>query len=86
MENFQLVRQKLKDIDEKDKIRNFQPPVDGQEIMSLFALPPCREVGLLKDAIKNAILDGEISNNYEEAYQFMLKKAEELGLKPVATN
>ncbi len=86
MENFQLVRQKLKDIDEKDKIRNFQPPVDGQEIMSLFALPPCREVGLLKDAIKNAILDGEISNNYEEAYQFMLKKAEELGLKTKTIN
>lgn len=83
LENFQLVRQKLKDIDEKDRIRNFQPPVSGEEIMALFALPPCREVGSLKDAIKNAILDGEISNNYDEAYQFMLKKAETLGLKPV---
>ena len=85
MENFLLVRQKLKDIDEKDKIRNFQPPVGGEEIMELFALPPCREVGVLKEAIKNAIIEGEISNNYDEAYQYMLQKAAELGLTPVSS-
>lgn len=83
LENFQLVRQKMRDIEEKDSIRNFQPPVDGEEIMRLFALPPCREVGTLKDAVKDAILDGEISNNYEEALQFVLTKAESLGIKPV---
>jgi len=81
MKNFRLVREKLKIIEEKDAIRNFQPPVDGELIMETFNLQPCREVGLIKDAIKDAILDGEIHNNYEEAYEFMLQKAEELGLK-----
>ncbi|MCK3685993.1 HD domain-containing protein [Maribellus sp. YY47] len=81
MKNFQLVREKLKEIEEKDAIRNFQPPVDGELIMKTFNLSPCREVGLIKDAIKDAILDGEIHNDYEEAYAFMLKKAEELGLR-----
>ena len=82
MKNFQVVREKLKEIEEKDAIRNFQPPVDGELIMKTFNLEPCREVGLIKDAIKDAILDGEIHNNYEEAFQFMLKKAKELGLEP----
>ena len=81
MKNFQVVREKLKEIEEKDAIRNFQPPVDGELIMKTFNLEPCREVGLIKDAIKDAILDGEIHNNYEEAFQFMLKKAKELGLE-----
>ncbi|WP_340111307.1 CCA tRNA nucleotidyltransferase [Maribellus mangrovi] len=83
MKNFKLVRKKLKEIEEKDAVRNFQPPVDGGLIMKTFDLQPCREVGLIKDAIKDAILDGEIHNNYEEAFEFMLKKAVELGLKPV---
>lgn len=83
LDNFQLVRRKLKEIEEKDAIRNFQPPVDGQLIMKIYGLAPGREVGLIKDAIKDAILDGLIRNNYDEAYAFMVKKAEELGLKMV---
>jgi poly(A) polymerase len=80
MNNFQLVRQKLKDLEERDRIRNFQPPVDGEEIMKIFGLSPCREVGVLKSAIKDAILDGIIRNEYEEAYAFMLRQAEKMGL------
>jgi poly(A) polymerase len=80
MSNFQLVRQKLKDIEERDLIRNFQPPVSGEVIMETFNLQPCREIGIIKSAIKEAILDGEIRNNYGEAYQYMLNKGKELGL------
>ena len=78
--NFQLVREKLKDIEERDALRNFQPPVTGELIMETFAIPPGREIGIIKSAIKEAILDGEIHNNYEEAYQYMLSKGKELGL------
>ena len=81
LDNFQLVRQKLKDIEERDAIRNFQPPVRGEEIMEIFNLKPCKEVGLIKNAIKEAVLEGEIRNDYEEAFQFMLKIADNLGLK-----
>jgi poly(A) polymerase len=80
--NFQLVRQKLKEIDEKDAIRNFQPPVTGEDIMAAFGLAPGREVGIIKNAIKDAILDGVISNNREEAWALMLQKGLEIGLKP----
>jgi poly(A) polymerase len=81
--NFQLVRQKLKDLEERDHVRNFQPPVSGETIMEVFGLMPCREVGLLKNVIKEAILDGIIQNDHDQAYQFMLVKAEEMGLKPI---
>jgi poly(A) polymerase len=83
IENFQLVRRKLKEIDEKDAIRNFQPPVTGEDIMKTFDLPPGRVVGTIKNAIKDAILDGVIGNNHEEAYRFMLDKAREIGLEPL---
>lgn len=80
--NFEIVRRKLKEIEEKDRIRNFQPPITGSDIMRIYNLPPCATVGVLKEAIKNAILDGVISNDYDEAYAFMLQKAEQLGLHP----
>ncbi len=79
--NFQLVREKLRDIEERDAIRNFQPPVTGEIIMKTFNLQPCKEIGLIKSAIKEAILDGEIRNNYEEAFRLMLIKGDELGLE-----
>ena len=81
-ENFDLVKQKLVDIEEKDRVRNFQPPVDGQEVMDTFGLRPSREVGLIKDAIKDAILDGDIQNNYAEAYALMMRRAANLGIVP----
>jgi poly(A) polymerase len=81
--NFELVKQKLKDVEERDKVRNWQPPVSGNDIMTIFGLAAGKEVGLLKNAIREAILEGEIKNSYPEAVQFMLKKAEEYGLKPL---
>ncbi len=81
LNNFALVRQKLKDIEEKDRVRNFQPPISGDEIMEIFKIAPCREVGQLKSSIKDAILDGVIPNEYDAAYEYMLMKAEKYGLK-----
>jgi putative nucleotidyltransferase with HDIG domain len=82
LKNFEVVRQKLNDVEERDQIRNMQPPINGEEIMQIFQLKPCKKVGELKTAVKDAILDGEIKNNRQEAYQFLLKKAQEMKLKP----
>jgi poly(A) polymerase len=83
LNNFKIVREKLKDIEVKDAIRNFQPPVSGELIMKTFGIGPGREVGIIKNAIKEAILDGDIHNNLQEAFGLMLKKGKELGLKEV---
>lgn len=78
LNNFKLVRIKLKDIEEKDRIRNFQPPVDGEEIMRLFGLTPCREIGVLKTELKDGILDGKIPNEHEPALAFVIQRARDL--------
>ena len=83
LKNFQIVREKLKEVEEKDKIRNWQPPVTGEIIMETFGIKPSKTVGIIKTAIREAILDGIISNNFEEAYAFMIKQGEDAGLKVV---
>jgi poly(A) polymerase len=82
LKNFQLVRKKLKEVEAKDHIRNFQPPIDGRAIMNLFKIDAGKEIGTLKNAIKEAILDGKVNNNKEDALAFIIKKAKEMKIKP----
>jgi len=80
-QNFEIVRKKIVEVEERDHVRNFQPPISGEEIMAIFNLQPSREIGVLKEAVKEAILEGEIPNEYQAAYDFVLKKGAKLGLK-----
>ena len=83
LKNFDLVEERMKLVEAKDHVRNFQPPVSGEEIMRTLSLPPSKMVGVIKDRIKDAILDGEIENNREQAWELMLKIAREKGLEIV---
>jgi len=82
-QNFEIVRKKIVEVEERDHVRNFQPPISGEEIMAIFNLQPSREIGILKEAVKEAIMEGEIPNEYQAAYDFVLKRGAELGLKKV---
>lgn len=82
--NFEIVREKLKEVEEKDRIRNFQPPITGELIMQTFGIGPSREIGIIKEEIKEAILEGKIRNDYDEAYKMMLELGTKLGLKVVS--
>ena len=79
--NFKIVRKKIKEVEKRDRVRNFQPPVTGEVIMNHFNLRPCKEIGMIKEAIKEAILEGEIPNEYNAAFALMIKKGSEIGLE-----
>ena len=81
--NFEIVRKKIVEVEERDQVRNFQPPISGEEIMEIFNLKPSKEIGILKEAVKEAIIEGEIPNEYQAAYDFVLKRGEKLGLNKV---
>ncbi|NTW33478.1 MAG: HD domain-containing protein, partial [Bacteroidetes bacterium] len=83
LKNFEIVRLKMKEIEEKDKLRNWQPPIDGEYIMKIFNISPCREIGIIKNAIRDAILDGVIANKFDEAYILMIEEGKKLGLNPI---
>ncbi|MBP7184933.1 MAG: HD domain-containing protein, partial [Saprospiraceae bacterium] len=83
LKNYEKVRQKLKDVEEKDHLRNWQPPIDGDIIMKVFNLSPNKEVGIIKNAIREAILNGDIENNFDEAYNFMIDKGKQIGLHAI---
>ena len=85
-DNFDIVRKKIIEVEERDHVRQFQPPISGEEIMELFNLQPSKEIGMLKEAVKEAILDGKITNDYQAAYDFVMKRAEKLGLKKAENN
>lgn len=81
-QNFEVVEQKIKDVEERDRVRNFQPPISGEEIMKIFDIQPGREIGILKNAIKEAILEGEVENNYNSALEFVINMGKDLNLEP----
>ena len=80
LNNFKIVRKKIKIVEERDRIRNFQPPISGEEIMNYFNIKPCKEIGLIKSFIKESILNGDIKNSHKQAYNLMILKGNELGL------
>jgi len=83
LRNFEIVRVKLKEIEAKDKIRNWQPPITGEIVMKTFNIPPSKKVGIIKDAVREAILDGIIPNEYDKAYEYMLEKGREMGFEKI---